>query len=249
VSYDGTVPKDPNGFLVGPEFHAIHHVDPSSNISSSFRLFDWLFGTAYSLRSRRIAITGASDAFGSAMKKQLESEGVSSILEPNYGADYSHNNSASYVEALVVTDIVILAHGSQNDGTIEANCDSTVTLIELFKRHRKARPASMLLPEVWYVGSKLEVQAMTATSQAHADSKKAFARHARTHFDDEGLIYRHIVTTSFTSKEGNAVGRPEYVARSALWWIRRGARYVPASYTGFSFLGYFKFLCWTKKVH
>jgi hypothetical protein len=67
-----TVPKDPNWFLVGPEYHALHHVDPAAYIGSSFRVFDWLFGTGYSLRSRRVTMTGAFDAFGGAMKKEFE---------------------------------------------------------------------------------------------------------------------------------------------------------------------------------
>jgi hypothetical protein len=220
----------------------MHHVDPSSNISSSFRVFDWLFGTAYSLRSRRIAITGASGVFGSAIKKQLESESASFIVELKHGPNWSHEIYASYIKALADTDILILAHGSKNDNTMEANYASALTLIELFKRHRKARPGFMLLPEVWYVDNELEVQATTAASQVHADSRRGFVRHARKYYDDEELIYRHVVTTSCTSKEGNAVGRPECAARSALWWIRRGARYVPASFTVFAFLGYFKFL-------
>lgn len=243
-SYVNTVPKDPNTFLVGPEFHAMHHVDPSAYISSSFRIFDWFLGTSYTLRSRRITMTGASGAFGTAMKKVLETESVSSIQELKFGLDWNYDNYSSCIEGLTNTDILILAHGSKDEDSMKANHDSAITLIELFKKHRKAKPGSLLLPEVWYVGSELEFQPTWSSTEteAYAKSKMMFARHARKYYDSKEFIYRHIVAAAFDSRMGKAVIGPEWAVSCALWWIRRGARYVPASYTGLAFLNYFDFL-------
>lgn len=249
-SYVGAVPKDPNTFLVGPEFHAMHHVDPSAYMSSSFRIFDWFLGTSYTLRSRRITMTGASGAFGTAVKKALATESVSFIQELKFGLDWNYDDYESCIDALTNTDILILAHGSKDRDAMKANHDSAIALIELFKKHRKAKPGSLLLPEVWYVGSELEIQPAwsSAETEAYAESKRAFARHARKYYDSEELIYRHIVAAAFDSRMGKAVMGPEWVVRCAMWWIRRGARYVPASYTGFAFLNYFKFLYWVEKA-
>ncbi|KAI6715424.1 integral membrane protein [Diplocarpon mali] len=244
-SYPAMVPKDPNSFTVGPQYHAMHHVDPSSYISSCFRVFDWLLGTSSSIRSRRITMTGASGAFGSALKHELLSESPSCIQELKYGTDWTYTSYSDTITALQNTDILILSHGSKTE-PMAANCVSAISLIELFKQHYTPRPGyARLLPEVWYVGSEAEVHPSPPgdkVMQAYTASKRAFARHARKYYDDETVLYRHIVPAAFRSRMGWAIVGPRWAAKVAMWWIRRGARYVPVTYTGFAYLGYAKFL-------
>ena len=47
---------------------------------------------------------------------------------------------------------------------------------------------------------------------------------------------------------GWAIVGPGWAAAVAMWWIRRGARYVPVTYTGFAFLGFWKFLYLVEKA-
>ncbi|KAF3349693.1 Laccase-1 [Verticillium dahliae VDG2] len=92
--------------------------------------------------------------------------------------------------------------------------------------------SSLLRPEVWYVGSEAELHgAWTEDMRAHTSSKRAFARFARAYCDDDDFTYRHVVPAAFSSAMGPAL--------VALWWIRRGARYVPVPYTGLAFLNFF----------
>ncbi|PBP27570.1 integral membrane protein [Diplocarpon rosae] len=250
-SYPAMVPKDPNSFIVGPQYHAMHHVDPSSYISSCFRVFDWLLGTSSSIRSRRITMTGASGAFGAALKHELLSESPSCIQELKYGTDWTYNSYSDTISVLQNTDILIISHGSKAE-PMAANCASAVALIELFKQHHTPRPGyALLLPEVWYVGSEAEVHPSPPgdkVMQAYTASKRAFARHARKYYDDDALLYRHIVPAAFRSRMGWAIVGPRWAAKVTMWWIRRGARYVPVTYTGFAYLGYAKFLWVVRKA-
>lgn len=41
---------------------------------------------------------------------------------------------------------------------------------------------------------------------------------------------------------GPAIVSADWAARWTMWWIRRGSKYVPVTYTGFAYLNFFKFL-------
>ncbi|KAL5315914.1 hypothetical protein ACEPPN_016788 [Leptodophora sp. 'Broadleaf-Isolate-01'] len=251
-SYPTVVPKDPNSFVVGPQYHAMHHVDPSSYIGSCFRAFDWIIGTSCSIRSRRIAMTGSSGAFGTALKAELETDSPSIIQDLKFGSEWTYKDYSAAIPILQDTDILILSHGSKTD-PMTANCTSAVALIELFKTHYRPRPghSSLFLPEVWYVGSEAEVHPSPPGNQvmkAYTASKRAFARHARKYYDDEQILYRHIVPAAFRSQMGWAIVGPGWAAAVTMWWIRRGARYVPVTYTGFAFLGFWKFMYLVEKA-
>ncbi|RDW63690.1 hypothetical protein BP6252_11235 [Coleophoma cylindrospora] len=244
ISYEPMVPKDNSWFWVGPQYHALHHVDPSAYIGSTIRLFDWILGTGSSLRSRRITMTGSSGAFGQAMRSQLIAEGAKSIQELKFRTDWTYDDYQSVIPILTNTDILILAHGSKSDDSLNANCECMIELIETFKQNRKAKSANdMLLPEVWYVGSEAELHPSwgSPTMQSYSRSKRSFLPYARHLYSDPSLLYRHIVPSSFNSSMGFAIVSVEWAARVTLWWIKRGARYVPVTYTGLAYVNYFKF--------
>ena len=67
------VPVGEGSVLVRAAYHALHHVYPESYMSSYTTLFDRLMGTACQIRGRRVALTGASGSFGSAMKRPARS--------------------------------------------------------------------------------------------------------------------------------------------------------------------------------
>jgi hypothetical protein len=211
------------------------------------RLVDWLFGTAVTLRGRRIAITGARGAIGQALVKELSQEKGTSIQTLQFGRDWSFNDYHGLEATLRHTDILILAHGSKTaDEALKANCQSAVAIIDTFIRVREP-PRSLLLPEVWYIGSEAELHgAWTDDMRAYTDSKRAFVPFAREYYDNEHVIYRHIVPAAFSSGMGQALVSAGWAAKMSLWWIRRGARYVPVTYTGMAFLNFFLFRYWLR---
>lgn len=241
-----TVPKDNNWFFVGPEFHSLHHLYPDRYMGSFIKIFDWIGGTSYSVRSKRFVITGGSGSFGRAIIKVLEREGVRCIRKLKFGTDWSHNSFENALPVLSDSDVLILAHGTKGLDAMESNCHAAVQMIHLFKLHRKMDLKCQTLPEVWYVGSESELHPPwgNVSLQRYSRSKRYFLPHARAFYDDPDIIYRHIVPSAFRSRMGSAILSADWAAESTMWWIRRGARYVPVTYTGIAYLNFFKFIFW-----
>jgi hypothetical protein len=77
--------------------------------------------------------------------------------------------------------------------------------------------------------------------KAYSASKRAFALRARDYYRSDALIYRHIVPSSFTSSMGKGAMSAATAVNIALFFIRRGFRYVPVTLTGLAVLNYFRF--------
>ncbi|CAG8071743.1 unnamed protein product [Penicillium olsonii] len=241
-----TAPKDPSWMFVGPEFHCLHHVYPKRYIGSFVKCFDWVWGTACSFRSKRFVVTGASGAFGQAMVAELEREGVQCIRTLKFGSDWNNDDFEGVISTFSESDVLILAHGSKGENATASNCDSSVRLVQLFKQHSRSRETHSTLPEVWYVGSEIEFHPAwgIAELQRYSISKRKFLPYARSFFDDPDILYRHIVPSSFQSSMGYAIVSGTWAAKVTMWWIHRGARYIPTTYTGIAFLNYVKFMWW-----
>lgn len=239
------LPKDPNFFLVGPHYHAQHHIEPQRYFGSIIRFVDWMLGTAISFKGRRIAITGSSGALGQALLDQLSLENLKNIRPLRFGTDWTFEDYSGLEPILANTDILILAHGSKDaSDALQANCQSVIAIIDLFKRCRLQSKCE-LMPEVWCIGSEAEFHGSWCESMQHyTDSKRAFVPFARAYYDEKAFIYRHIVPAAFKSQMGPALVTARWAAGVALWWIRRGARYVPVTYTGMAYANYFRFMYW-----
>ena len=176
----------------------------------------------------------------------LEREGVRCIRKLKFGTDWSHDSFANALPVLSDSDVLILAHGTKGPDAMGSNCHATVQMIHLFKLLRKMDVKCQTLPEVWYVGSESELHPSwgNVSMQRYALSKRCFLPHARSFYDDPGIIYRHIVPSAFRSRMGSAILSADWAAESTMWWIRRGARYVPVTYTGIAYLNFFKFIFW-----
>lgn len=172
-------------------------------------------------------MTGSSGAFGQALSKRLELEPVKCIKPLRFGIEWTYDSYAPLAPILADTDILIIAHGSQDSHhSSRANCDSVIAIIELFKRVRSVSSKPALLPEVWYVGSEAELHgAWSRQMQHYTRGKRAFVPFARAYYDDETIVYRHIVPAAFSSSMGPALVTARWAAVMALWWIHRGARY------------------------
>lgn len=241
ISYD-RLSKDTLSVLVGPQYHSLHHIDPHNYFASIVRIVDWMLGTAVTLRGLKVAVTGSQGVLGQALCGKLSAEEVKRILPLRFGTDWVFGHYLNIEPILSETDILILAHGTKDsERAMTSNCHSSVDLIELFKQQRSESKLG-LLPEVWYIGSEAEIHgAWTTAMKPYCDSKLAFLPFARTYYEDEEIIYWHIVPAAFQSSMGSAFVSGEWVAKMAMWWIRRGARYVPATYTGLAFANYFYF--------
>jgi hypothetical protein len=234
------LPNPGSNPFVGSVYHAYHHAFPDQYMGSFVRMFDWIAGTATQIRGRRFVVTGASGAFGSGIVKLLKKEGAH-VRTLKFGKDYTYTNYEKVLPTLAWGEVLVLAHGAKKDKAMQANCVSFVKLIELFKMVAKRGLAPL---EVWAVGSEIEMHPAWGSKDLaiYLRSKRAFARYAWEYYRDETLHYRHIVPSAFSSPMGPGLISGLTAARIAMFFIKRGFRYVPVSYTGFAALNYFKFL-------
>jgi hypothetical protein len=237
--YD-TLPAYLGGLFVSGEYHAMHHLHPTKFYSSSIKLFDFVLGSAYHLKGKHIVMTGSSGALGSHMKRLLEQEGAI-ITCIKYGVDYEYDRYEGLTTKLAKADILFLCHGAKLENAQKANCDSFVSLIELFKKVHKPSKETL---EIWAVGSEIECHPCFGIKniKIYAQSKRNYAKFARVYYRDKDIQYRHFVHSAFVSPMGPGLMTASFAARMTMFFIKRGFKYVPVSYTGFAFLNYFRFL-------
>lgn len=228
-----------NLLWVGDNYHAMHHVYPHNFFSSFANVFDLLAGTTCQIKGRRFLVTGASGAFGSAMVEKLTRAGA--IVETaKSGVDFSAGDYSAIRAKLETADVLIMAHGAKTDDCWNANFVTFRDLTELFTEVGNTRLAP---PEVWALGSEVEFHGDMGMDElkAYSASKRAFAAKALDFYRSDALIYRHIVPSSFTSAMGKGAMSASTAADIALFFIRRGFRYVPVTFTGLAVLNYFRF--------
>lgn len=224
---------------VDNNYHAMHHVYPHNFFSSFANVFDMIAGTTCQIQGRRFLVTGASGAFGAAMVEKLTKLG--GIVETaKSGVDFSAGNYAAMREKLERADVLVLSHGAKTEDCWNANCATFCDLIELFTEIGKSRLAP---PEVWALGSEVEFHGDMGMDElkAYSASKRAFAQRALDYYRSDALIYRHIVPSSFTSAMGKGAMSAATAVNIALFFIKRGFRYVPVTLTGLAVLNYFRF--------
>ena len=209
-------------------------------MSSYTTLFDILMGTACQIRGRRVALTGSSGSFGSAMKELLERAGAE-VAPIRFGIDFTYDDYSGAARVLATADILILAHGAKGEHAMQANCESFLALIDRFKRLARNRQVPA---EVWAVGSEIECHPAFGAPelQSYARSKRAYARVAAHLMHDQEVLYRHIVPSAFRSRMGGGMMSGRTAAAVALWLIRHGCRYVPVTHTGIAFLNFVPFV-------
>ena len=234
------IPVARGTLFVRAPYHAMHHIYSDSYLSSYTTLFDRLMGTACQLRGRRVALTGASGSFGSAIKDLLEHAGAS-VIPLRFGVDWNYEDYSGTDAVLESSDILVLAHGAKGEQAMQANCDSFLALIDRFKGLTRNRQVPA---EVWAVGSEIECHPAfgDAGLRSYARSKRAFARAAARLMQERELLYRHVVPSAFCSRMGPGLMTGRTAAAIALWLIRRGFRYVPVTYTGIAFLNFIPFV-------
>jgi hypothetical protein len=239
------VSPDRGVFFVYKDYHAMHHIYPNYFFSSYLRLLDIILGTAIVLNNKEVVMTGVNGALGSQMKLLLEKEGAK-VTPFKYGIDYTYQHYESLVPALRNADILVLCHGTKYDSTQQANCDSYVEIIQLFKKVYKKR----LVPvEVWAVGSEIECHPCFGIESLknYAQSKRNYSNYAKRFFYDPEIQYRHLVHSAFTSRMGRGLMSASFAAFITLFLIKRDFKYVPVTYTGIAFINYFRYFFHKKR--
>lgn len=232
------IPTPGNGFFVGLSYHAYHHMFPDRYFSSFVKLFDFVFGFGTHLEGKVVVMTGSNGSFGAGLYELLQKENVKEIRRLVYGQDYNLSNCDPANDKMRDADILILCHGSKRD-PMNANYHSFVALIERFLSVNASR---RIPPEIWALGSESEFHpAIPKSTKPYSDSKRAYAAYASGLHHRKDITYRHIVPASFSSPMGPGLISGRTAARIAMWFIKRGCKYVPVTYTGFAFLNYFKF--------
>ena len=224
---------------VGKSYHAMHHIFPNSFYSSFLNIFDVIFAKGCQIEGRRFLITGASGAFGSAMKTRLERMG--GIVETaKSGVDFSAGDYERMREKLERADVLVLSHGAKSEDCWNANYTTFVDLIEMFRAIGEGR---LTPPEVWGLGSEVELHGDMGMAELrdYAASKRAFAVKARQYDIDQDILYRHIVPSAFTSAMGKGMMSAEVAVGMALFFIRRGFTYVPVTLTTLAYWNYIRF--------
>jgi monoglucosyldiacylglycerol epimerase len=236
----GPLPRAATHLWVTPSYHLLHHVYPNQFFASYVPLLDKLVGRALPIAGRTFAVTGASGAFGAPLCAMLEKRGAR-IIRLKHGADWSYGDLSGARAALLGADVLVLAHGSKVKDAMQANCTSFVDFIELFKSVTKDR---IVPPEVWALGSEIEAHPHFGVEElkVYSASKRAFALHARRYYRARDILYRHIVPSAFTSPMGPGLMSGRVCARVALFFMMRGVRYVPVTYTGIALLNALKFI-------
>lgn len=225
---------------VNQSYHAMHHIHPNNFFSSFANVFDLVFGTATQISGRRFLITGASGAFGGAIKTRIERLG--GIVETaKHGVDFSAGDYGRMREKLARADVLILSHGAKSEGAWDANHRTFVDLIDLFIEAGRDR---LTPPEVWALGSEAEFHGDMGMAELrdYAGSKRAFAQQALGYYRSGDVLYRHIVPSSFTSAMGPGPMSANTAAGIALFLIRRGFHYVPVTLTSLALWNYFRFI-------
>jgi hypothetical protein len=224
---------------VGPSYHAMHHIYPNNFYSSFMNLFDLAFGTTCEFEARKFVVTGAGGAFGKALVTRLEKLGAQ-VKVLKHGVDFAPGEPEKAREALEWADVLVLAHGAKAVDCYNANHRTFVELIELFREIGGKR---LTPPEVWGLGSEAEFHGDFGQESLrdYAGSKRAFAANALDYYRSPDLIYRHIVPSAFTSQMGPGLMSADTMVSYALFFIRRGFRYVPVTYTTLAYWNYFRF--------
>lgn len=232
---------------VSANYHALHHIYLNNFYSSYIKIIDYFLGSAVQLAGKRIAMTGANGALGSNMKILLEQAGAH-VTTFKYGVDYDYQDYAQLKTVLETTDILFLCHGSKYEHAQQANCDSFVAIIELYRQVHKKQ---LVPPEIWAVGSEIECHPCFGIKKLYpyARSKRNYASYARSYYHNPEIQYRHLVHSAFTSDMGKGLITARFAARCTIFMLRRGFKYVPVTYTGFAILNYLRFIFYDKRLN
>jgi hypothetical protein len=213
-------------YLCTPDYHALHHAYPDAHYAAYLKTFDHVMGTGASLAGLRIAIAGAETPFGAALGAELARAGAGAIA----AVDALDERACAL---LARSDVLVLLHGAANPKLGSKAALAAVERMAMLARER-------LVPvEIWASGSGLETRARAGDPEMLA--AREFAAHAAVLCGDRRFIYRHLVLPASLGARAADAEAAGLAARRALFFVRRGFRYVPACGLGSAVSNYLRF--------
>lgn len=240
----------PASWFVNRPYHWRHHFDnQNAYFCGTISLVDKLMGTALSLKSKKIAVTGASGSLGKALLKQLHLKGAkvtaltssqsSIVLEvegkelPVKTITWEVGKEAELVTELEKIDILILNHGINVHGesteeaiakSYEINALSCWRLMELFFKTVRTNE-DIVRKEVWVNTSEAEVN--PAFSPLYELSKRTLGDLVTLRRLDAPCVVRKLILGPFKSNL-NPIGvmSAEWVAKQIVNLAQRDIRNI-----------------------
>src|SRR5690606_26208308 len=98
-------------------------------------------------------------------------------------------------------------------------------------------------PEAWALGSEVALDGDMGLAELkdYSASKRAVAARARIYYCSNDHVYGHIDPSSFHAAMGEGAMCAETAVGIALFFIKRGFKYVPVTLTGLAVLNFFRF--------
>jgi len=209
----------PGQWRVNRPYHWRHHFDSQkAYYCSTFPLIDKLFGTALSLKKKRVAVTGASGTLGKAFLEALRDRGakvtaITSKTDPIILDDETSINTLTWevgketelADALEKIDILILNHGINVHGertetaiynSYEVNAFSSWRLLEQFLKTIRNNE-DKVRKEIWVNTSEAEVS--PALSPLYELSKRTLGDLITLRRLDSPCVIRKIILGPFKS--------------------------------------------------
>jgi len=208
-------------FFCLPEYHLLHHVYPNAYYSSWIKLLDYILGSGIYLKKRKVLMTDNKLPFGQEMEVLLKKEGCHVEL---LAAD---SDKKTKQEAMEKAEILLLCHKPDKDSGYD---EFATQFCEVHKdRHTPV--------ELWALTSSEELSA-AADYDDEFCMQKAFLPKARSLFDSEALIYRHLVASGSNTERKNVA--------SILKKIKRGYNYVTENLALTHTVHFLRFLLYRK---
>lgn len=209
----------PGQWRVNRPYHWRHHFDnQKAYYCSTFTFIDKLFGTALSLKGKRVAVTGASGTLGKALLEALRDRGakvtaVTSKAQPIILDDQTSiptltwevGKETELAEELEKIDILILNHGINVHGdrtetaiynSYEVNAFSSWRLLEQFLKTIRNNE-DKVRKEIWVNTSEAEVS--PALSPLYELSKRTLGDLITLRRLDAPCVIRKIILGPFKS--------------------------------------------------
>ena len=209
----------PGQWRVNRPYHWRHHFDnQKAYYCSTFTIVDKLFGSALSLKGKRVAVTGASGTLGKALLETLRDRGAKvTALSSKPQAIYLNDNTAintiawevgkenELAERLEKIDILILNHGINVHGdrsesaiynSYEVNAFSSWRLLEMFLKTIRTNE-DKVRKEVWVNTSEAEVS--PAVSPLYELSKRTLGDLVTLRRLDAPCVIRKLILGPFKS--------------------------------------------------
>lgn len=234
----------PGLWLVNRTYHWRHHFDETTAYYAGyFTLSDKIMGSAFSLKGKTVAVTGASGTLGRALIKKLAAQGAKPIALSR-SADvaiegaikvvpWQSGDEAALKDLLKRVNILVINHGVNVHGdrsaaaiaaSLEVNALSAWRLMELFLDTVDDRlgPATK---ELWVNTSEAEVN--PAFSPLYETSKRLLGDLITLRRQDAPCVIRKLVLGPFKSQL-NPVGimSADWVAGAIVSLVKRDIRNV-----------------------